>query len=53
MARLKRRRTRSLPRMAIESKSGVELGEPLNALKLGSVALIVVGVIGLNAAGGH
>lgn len=29
------------------------LGEPLTALKLGSVALIIAGVVGLNAAGGH
>ena len=30
----------------------VALGEPATALKLASVALIIVGVIGLNAAGG-
>lgn len=28
-------------------------GEPANALKLGSLALIIVGVIGLNLAGAH
>jgi small multidrug resistance pump len=31
----------------------VALGEPATALRLASVALIVVGVVGLNAAGGH
>src|SRR5215218_11376344 len=30
----------------------VALGEPATALKIASVALIIVGVIGLNAAGG-
>jgi small multidrug resistance pump len=29
------------------------LGEPISVLRLGSVALIVVGVVGLNVAGGH
>src|SRR5262245_22633652 len=29
------------------------LGEPMSALQAGSVALIVVGVVGLNATGGH
>jgi small multidrug resistance pump len=29
------------------------LGESVTALKLGSIALIVAGVVGLNAAGGH
>jgi len=31
----------------------VALGEPATALKLGSIALIIAGVIGLNAAGAH
>jgi len=31
----------------------VALGEPATALKLGSIALIIVGVIGLNLAGAH
>jgi small multidrug resistance pump len=38
---------------AIALIGALALGEPLTALKAGSVALIVVGVIGLNAAGGH
>lgn len=29
------------------------LGEPVSALRLGSIALIVVGVVGLNVGGGH
>lgn len=29
------------------------LGEAVSALKLGSLALIIAGVVGLNAAGGH
>ena len=29
------------------------LGEPATALKLGSLALIIIGVVGLNLAGGH
>ena len=29
------------------------LGEPATALKLGSIALIILGVIGLNASGAH
>ncbi len=29
------------------------LGEPATALKLGSIVLIILGVIGLNAAGAH
>jgi multidrug transporter EmrE-like cation transporter len=31
----------------------VALGEPATALKLASIALIIVGVIGLNASGAH
>jgi small multidrug resistance pump len=31
----------------------VALGEPATAIKLGSIALIVVGVIGLNLSGAH
>ena len=31
----------------------VALGEPVSALRLGCIALIVAGVIGLNLAGGH
>ena len=29
------------------------LGEPATAIKLGSIALIIVGVVGLNLVGGH
>jgi small multidrug resistance pump len=29
------------------------LGEPVTALRIGSIALIVIGVVGLNAAGAH
>ena len=38
---------------AIALIGALALGEPLTALKAGSVALIVAGVIGLNASGGH
>ena len=38
---------------AIALIGALALGEPLTALKAGSVALIVAGVIGLNATGGH
>mgnify|MGYP000507025829 CR=1 FL=1 len=31
----------------------VALGETVTAVKLGSLALIIAGVVGLNAAGGH
>jgi multidrug transporter EmrE-like cation transporter len=31
----------------------VALGEPVSAMRVSSIALIVVGVIGLNLAGGH
>jgi multidrug transporter EmrE-like cation transporter len=31
----------------------IALGEPISTLKLASIALIIGGVIGLNAAGGH
>jgi small multidrug resistance pump len=31
----------------------VALGEPINAVRLGSIVLIVAGVVGLNLAGGH
>ena len=31
----------------------VALGEPAGALKLGSIALVIVGVIGLNLSGAH
>jgi multidrug transporter EmrE-like cation transporter len=29
------------------------LGEPVNALKLGSIALVIAGVVGLNLAGAN
>ena len=29
------------------------LGEPATALKVGSIALIILGVVGLNASGAH
>jgi small multidrug resistance pump len=38
---------------AIAIVGAAALGEPMTALKAGSVALIVAGVVGLNAAGGH
>lgn len=38
---------------AIALIGAAALGEPMTALKAGSVALIVAGVVGLNAAGGH
>jgi small multidrug resistance pump len=38
---------------AIATIGMVALGEPVNALRIGSIALIVAGVIGLNLAGGH
>ncbi len=31
----------------------IALGEPVSALRLGCIALIIAGVIGLNLAGGH
>ena len=31
----------------------IALGEPATALRLGSIALIVIGVVGLNASGAH
>ena len=38
---------------AIAIVGAAALGEPMTALKAGSVALIIVGVVGINAAGGH
>jgi small multidrug resistance pump len=38
---------------AIATIGIVALGEPVSAMRVSSIALIVVGVIGLNLAGGH
>jgi small multidrug resistance pump len=38
---------------AIAAIGMIALGETVNAVKLGSIVLIIAGVIGLNAAGGH
>ena len=38
---------------AIATIGMVALGEPVSAMRVGSIALIVVGVIGLNLTGGH
>jgi multidrug transporter EmrE-like cation transporter len=38
---------------AIAAIGMVVLGEPVSAMRVSSIALILVGVIGLNFAGGH
>lgn len=38
---------------AIATIGMIALGEPVSALRLASIALIVAGVVGLNATGGH